>query len=133
MKKIELTKGQYALVDDKDFKVLSQHKWHCSFYGYAARRDSGKIVYMHSVILPAQEGMRVDHINRNSLDNRRENLRVCTHRQNLWNRPKSENNTSGFKGVSWEKRRNKWRASICKNYKQYSLGEFFTKEEAALA
>jgi len=142
MKKIQLNNSRktknyrkyFALVDDEDFELVSQYKWSISSYGYAECRDSEhKILGMHRLIIPTKSGMKIDHINMNPLDNRRENLRICTHRQNLWNRIKPTNNTSGFKGVSWEKRRNKWRASICKNYKQFSLGEFFTKNEAALA
>jgi len=81
MREILLSRGHVALVDDADFDWLSRSKWHCSNDGYAV---SG-VVVMHRLIMDAPDGMEVDHIDRNKLNNRRSNLRVCTHAENMRN------------------------------------------------
>lgn len=83
--------------------------------------------------LSVHDPMVVDHINGNTLDNQRINLRICTHQQNLCNRGSTRGNTSGFKGVVWHKHRRKWVAKIKVNYKTYHLGLYATPEEAHLA
>lgn len=134
MKEIELSRGQMALVDDEDFDWLSQWKWSYAPVGYAVRRYEGKIILMHRLIMDAPKGKRVDHINMNGIDNRRINLRICSHRENLLNRGKQRNNTTGYKGVSYCSRIDKWRASIRDdNARDLHLGYFKTPEEAALA
>jgi hypothetical protein len=89
---------------------------------------------IHRIILGLSKGddLQVDHINRNGLDNRRENLRVCTHQQNQMNRP-SRGGSSSYKGVDWRTSHNKWRASIKLNQKKKFLGHFQTELEAAQA
>lgn len=76
---------------------------------------------------------KYDHINRNPLDNRKDNFRLATHQENIRNSSKSKNNTSGFIGVSWNKNDNKWRAYIKIDYKQKYLGKFINKEDAITA
>ena len=98
MKTISLTKGYSVIVDDADYAELSQYSWHHSAQGYAARR-SGKIILMHRQILNSQPGQHTDHINRNRLDNRRSNLRICTLAQNNRNQ-KPTGGSSKYKGVS---------------------------------
>jgi len=88
---------------------------------------------MHRVILDAPMNMLVDHINGNGLDNRRENLRICTNTENLRNRGKDRDNTSGYKGVVIKKGEKKFRAQIRVNQKTIHLGSFSTPEEAARA
>ncbi|AYV74294.1 HNH endonuclease [Bacillus sp. PK3-056] len=135
MKEIPLTKGKVALVDDEDYEELSKHKWYYTRSGYAARdtrnnaRTSGNCIYMHKYIVPSNE--KVDHINRNKLDNRKENLRHATNALNLSNRPKQVNNNSGYKGVSWSKVANKWTAEIQAQKVRYRLGYFEDKSDAA--
>lgn len=73
----------------------------------------------------------VDHKSRNTLDNRKENLRLCNNQQNCFNQGLSTNNTSGYKGVTYRKDNKLWRARITVNGKKKSLGNFDTKEEAA--
>lgn len=85
---------------------------------------------MHRVIMNPPVGMEVDHINRNKLDNRRSNLRICTHAENLANRIKPRNNTSGYKGVVWNKSRSKWLAQITVKKRHIYLGQFDDIEEA---
>jgi hypothetical protein len=124
MKKIPLTQGKFAIVDDKDFLALSKFKWLFDD-GYAKRHKPSPEVgwlLMHRVIMKTKMGMFTDHINGNKLDNRRVNLRICTNAQNMMNRGRQSNNSSGFRGVAWHKQRKKWRAFIKINGKQKSLG-----------
>lgn len=133
---IPLPGGKEAFVDDKDYKELSKYNWHYD-HGYASRnitRVSGsKHVYMHRQILSFPEGMEIDHINLDRLDNRRENLRICTRTENSHNMPMLSTNTSGYKGVTWDKANNKWIAQIDVNKKHMNLGRFTDIIEAARA
>lgn len=131
MKTISVGKGRVSIVDDEDFERVSQFNW-------VARKIQGKfyvmkMLWLHRVIMNAPDGVLVDHINGNPLDNRRSNLRLCTHKENMRNRGKSKNNTSGFKGVSWNNQSNKWQAQIAVNKKTIPLGMFVEKEDAARA
>jgi len=116
------------LVDINDAKNLIKYTWRANNDGYAV---NGKLKKMHRYIINAPKKMEVDHINGNKSDNRRCNLRLCTHSENQCNSGCQSNNTSGYKGVSWDKHNNKWRAKICINNKQIHLGLFTDKEEAA--
>lgn len=147
MKKIPLTRGKFALVDDCDFDELSKHKWHFATVGYACRNAkkadgasykyaelgySGRL-YMHRVILEARKGQEVDHINFDKLDNRRGNIRIASSRQNKCNRPIRPNNTSGVKGVSWAKRERRWIACINKSVGRATILGYFQRKEDACA
>ncbi len=140
MKEISLTQGATAIVDDDDYERLSKHRW-CVTKGngglYAARRDGKKIVFMHNVILGVTPtpGYTVDHANRNTLDNRRSNLRFCTTSQNKANSgPRgSWKKYSDFRGVTFDKRRGLWAAQIRINGKQCNIGRFPEEIEAARA
>jgi hypothetical protein len=121
MKHIPLTKQQFAIVDDEDFERVSHGKWYASWCShtnsYRAARfvvEKGKrhFIYMHREVIGASALELVDHINHDTLDNRRANLRLCNRRQNQANQRMVSTNTSGFKGVSLDKRNNKWRARI---------------------
>jgi len=142
MRKIKLTQGKHALVDDADYEYLKQLKWRYypnrgSSTGYAISRFNGdrKVIYMHRVLLEPDLLEKVDHRNGNGLDNRRKNLRICTHAENTRNRRVSKNNTSGFTGVKRFKLKYtyKWRATICYNWKIISLGLFKLKSDAVKA
>ena len=136
MKKIPLTQGKYALVDNEDYLELSKYKWCLNTNGYAVRRVGGrkaKLTIMHRVIIGAQDGQEVDHISRNKLDNRRSNLRFATRAQNTANTPPSVRNTSGLKGVHWLKSRDKWQVRIGYGGRVLSLGYYKDKTEAAKA
>lgn len=130
-KQIPLTKGAFTLVDDDDFEWLSKHNWQLSSHGYAKTGVKG--YYMHRAILGAPPGREVDHINRDKLDNRRENLRIITNAKNNRSTPQRKDNTSGFKGVSYFKPRKCWVARIQVDGKRYYLGNYKTKEEAIMA
>lgn len=131
MKEIQLTQRKVALVDDEDFEGLNQWRWHFTNSGYAARRawPSNKIVLMHREIMNTPTGKDTDHINRNGLDNRRTNLRVCTRSQNNLNKNKEKINTSGYKGVFWRNDQNLWLARVGTVY----VGKFKDKTDAAKA
>lgn len=129
MKYIELKHGQQAIVDDEDFELLYKDKWRFNNrYIYNSRREP-----MHRLIINAPRGSEVDHINGNSLDNRKVNLRVCDRSQNLANRGKFKNNKSGYKGVCWNKNSKKWMAQIQFKKKLTRLGDFTDILEAAKA
>ena len=124
MKKIKLTKGKYALVDDDMFEYLNQFKWYYNSTGYAVRTVKGKKVLMHRIINNTPSSFETDHINRNKLDNRRKNLRTVTQGENNFNRDLYRSNKSGYRGIFWEKSRKCWEASIVINSKKIHLGRF---------
>jgi hypothetical protein len=136
MKEILLTQGKYSLVDDGDYERVSKHKW-CAWWSgwawYAERRSSGKIVYMHRFIMGAETGLEVDHKNRNGLDNRQENLRICTSSQNKHNTGQHSDNKSGYKGVCWVTRDKRWKAQIKFDGRNMSLGHYKNIIDAAKA
>lgn len=135
MKEIQLTKGKFALVDDEDYEWLSQWKWFTHSNGYAVRGEGTwprqKIVLMHRAIMQVPSGMEVDHTNGGKLDNRRANLRICNHTENMRNRKSQSGGTSQFKGVFWDKHYQKWRAQIKVNNKRFHLGRFEKEVDAA--
>jgi len=131
MKKIKLTQGKYAIIDDKDFEFINRYQWHYDGR-YAARAGKHK-VYMHMEINKTLKGFDTDHINRNKLDNCRCNLRSVTRSQNFINIGLKTNNTSGYKGVSWYRRYKKWKVSLNINKKYIWIGYFVNKEDAIKA
>ena len=123
MKKIKLNCGKYTLVDDEDFEWLSQWKWHLTGkMGYVVRSAKGKNIYLHRLVNKTPDGLQTDHINTNPLDNRRKNLRIATSSLNNINKKMQSNNTSGIRGVSWDKFKKKWKARIWFNNKTITLG-----------
>ena len=141
MKKIPLTQGKFAIVDDGDFEELSKHKWCIMKSGRNAFRAVRGIwknerritVYMHRVVMNAPKNLDVDHINHNPLDNRKCNLRVCTKSQNQHNQQLHKDGSSRFKGVSINRQVNKWAAAIKFKSKSISIGLFGSEVEAAKA
>jgi hypothetical protein len=139
MIEIPLTQGKVALIDENDWELISQFKWCAAREGsghWVAIADVGnkRYVKMHRLILGAKEGDEVDHINRDSLDNRRENLRLVTEawQQNA-NKDKRANTSSIYKGVCWDAGRGRWTAYIDKDRRRKFLGRFKSEAEAALA
>lgn len=137
MKKIPLTQGKFAIVDDEDYRILSGYKWHVrersnTFY---ARRfvRKGVAVEMHREIMDFPKCLEVDHRDGNGLNNLRANLRVATHSENMRNSCISKNNKTGFKGVSFAKREQKYRAVIYVESRMIHLGYFPAPEEAYAA
>ena len=134
MREIPLTQGYVAIVDEADYEWLSQWKWQY-YQGYARRTSDhkGSKTYMHNAILGVPEGLQADHINFNTLDNRRTNLRIVTPAENSQHRRPSILNTSGFKGVTWHKGVGKWQAFVRTLGENYYLGLFHNREDAARA
>ena len=141
-REIPLTRGYVATVDAADFEWLNQWKWHASFrHGgncYAnrtGRANDGTIfrITMHRLILGAPKGMVVDHIDRNTMNNTRVNLRLCTQAENSKNRRANANGSSKYLGVYWSKAHQQWRALIRANNRINHLGLFDHEMDAAKA
>ncbi len=134
---IPLTKGKVAIVDEADAEMLSQYRWCYLNVGYAARHEridgKDRTILMHRFLLCASSDQLVDHINGNGLDNRRVNIRLCTKADNQRNQRRNNKNTTGYKGVSFDKARGKYSASIQVFGTQIHLGRFSTAEEASMA
>lgn len=132
MREIKLTQGKFALVDDDNFEYLNQFKWYAwkeNYVYYALRhppRDMKiqKTIRMHREILKLSDGdgIIVDHINRDGLDNRKCNLRRVSSQVNVINRGLRSTNKSGYVGVCWHKRVKKWSATLCFNGKKIHCG-----------
>ena len=140
MRQILLTNGEYAIVDDDAPEVVFNLRWHKSTRGYAIFSTShshhgNKVVFrMHRVIMNAPPGTEVDHINGNPLDNRRENLRLASHRENAANQVKQRvKRSSRYKGVTYYKRDGNWQAKIHKGGVTHHLGYFNDEVDAARA
>ena len=135
MKEIQLTQGKTALVDDEDYEYLSQWKWTANFSKgkFYARRHLGnrKYLSMHKDLILSD--LDVDHIDGDSLNNQKYNLRTCTHLQNMQNGKIKSNNTSGYKGVNWYKKYEMWVARITVNKNRICLGYFNDVKDAARA
>lgn len=135
-KRIRISDDSYVLVDAEDYEWLIKWRWSANGNGYAVRgkhignRKYQKI-YMHREIAKAEKGEQVDHINGDKSDNRKENLRTASHADNSRNIGLRKNNTSGYKGVIFDRGRRKWRAEIKVNYENIHLGMFDCKIEAA--
>ena len=132
---ITLTKGRFAIVDRADYEWLSWYTWHAVHFGkhfYAMTRTRGRETLMHWLIMNPPKDMVVDHINGNSLDNRRCNLRVCTRQQNACN-TRCQGGTSQYKGVYFERATGRWRATITCRGQYYHLGSYDSEIEAARA
>lgn len=140
--------GRVALVDDEDYELVMQHKWHVD----ERRLPSGRIKGPYAVATTYPGGRRTnvkmhklitgwpqtDHINHNGLDNRRENLREASNSQNAYNQRPQIGRASAFKGVRWHPQTGgaaggRWMAAIQSNGVVHHLGHFLSEEEAALA
>lgn len=132
MGQIKLTRGKSALVDENLLVVLNNFKWQCTADGYASATIKSKFTSMHRFILGAEKGTLVDHINGDKLDNRRENLRIVTRSRNAQNIKKIYS-TTGYKGVCWDAKWNKFRSDIKVNGKRKGLGGYVDPVDAARA
>jgi len=142
LKEIKLTQGKVALVDDEDFDRLSAFKWHARKDDkqpfYAVRMDYSytpkKMVKMHRFILGVTDPKKVvDHINHDTLDNQKANIRACRIAENTLNTTSKKNSTSKYLGVSRSKKCKSWVAQIQKDKKNIYLGSFKIEEHAAEA
>lgn len=139
--KIELSKSKFALVDMDDYKTLSKYNWHAinirnkwyAYCGIYVGNYKTKHFSMHRIIMKAKKGQQVDHINGNGLDNRKNNLRVCSNMQNNQNKGPQVNNKLGIRGVCLDDR-GKYHVTIqIPNRKYKFLGRFDSPIEAGKA
>lgn len=129
-------RGHRVLIDDEDFEEVSKSTWHPETgkhngktYFRTERKTKG--IRLHRLVMNAEKGVSVDHINGDTADNRKINLRFATTSENNRNAKKYKSNSSGYKGVSWRGGRSKrWRVRIVVDGKRQSVGNYLTKEEA---
>ena len=136
MKKIQLANNKgVALVDDEDYDMLMQYKWHLSVNIYAEANikinNKWTTKRMHKFLINTPNKMEVDHIDGNGLNNQKSNLRIVTTSQNQMNR-KKQNGSSIYKGVYFDNNANKWCAQIYVNKKRIYLGLFINEKDAAI-
>ena len=130
-----------VLIDDDDYEKIKDYKWNVlkksnGIYIICTARTADRkrhTLRMQRVIMNCNSGMDVDHVNGNTLDNRKSNLRICTHTENMRNMSKRKNVTSVYKGVYFNKSRNKWTASIRINGTLKHLGHYKTEDQAAIS
>ena len=141
-RRIKLTRGYYALVDESDFERLNRYKWQVNVRNGRPRQagrterknQKSRYLTMHRVIMNPPKHMIVDHINRNPLDNRRANLRLSTPQQNSWNRSCPRNSKgSKYTGVSLDRDGQKWRVRIVIDGESRFLGYYDDEKAAAMA
>lgn len=124
------SKGDPFYFDLEDYDKVKDVCWYLTKLKYIGGHFQGKPVLLHSFILGKNSKMVIDHINHNTADNRKKNLRICSHCQNRMNHKIYKNNTTGYSGVRFCKASNKWTAQISVNYKTINLGTFGSKKEA---
>ena len=129
MKKLKLSDGGYTLVDDMDYELLSKYSWRKNSQGYV-RQSLANGKFLHRLLLKAPSNKLVDHINRNPLDNRRANLRLCTASENNVNMKLRKDNKSGFRGVSWHSSAKKWASEIKYEGVKMFIGTYHDLDEA---
>jgi hypothetical protein len=119
-----------AIIDVEDVELVKMYKWRLDGKGYVSTVKNKKYQSLHRLILNPPKNKVVDHINRNVLDNRRENLRICSQSENIRNKSVNCNNSSGCTGVIWNKEKSKWNSYISINHKNIHLGYYTNKEDA---
>jgi hypothetical protein len=142
-RRIALSQGKFAIIDPDDYERLSKHKWYAAKGGntfYVTRgKWSGKLkkrlnIMMHREIIDVPDGMFIDHINHNGLNNRKANLRIATPADNTRNTRRHKKNTSSkYRGVWYSKDSHKWRVTIDVNRKSKHIGYFHNEIDAAKA
>lgn len=128
-------KGEEIYFDKEDYDLIKDYTWGITPYNYARAYDSKtkKMIQMHRLIMNPPDNKIVDHINHNKRDNTKKNLRICTYKENNWNRNLRSNNTSGTTGIFWSKQAKKWRVALVCNKEYHHIGYFKTKTEAKKA
>jgi hypothetical protein len=121
-----------AVVDDEDLALVSAYTWYLNGRYAVAFPGPSESLSMHQLLLPASEGLNIDHRDRDGLNNRRENLRLATRSQNQANRV-SRTGASRFKGVTASKTPGKWRATVTVDKKTRAYGTYESEEDAARA
>lgn len=125
--KIKLDDGSFCLVDTEDFLLFNKYYWRREKNGYV----KSSIGYIHRIVTKCPNNKEVDHINHNILDNRKENLRICTHTENNFNRvAANRTSTTGIRGVFYDTRSNRYRAEFTFNNEHYDFGLYKDIETA---
>lgn len=130
-------KGEKYIFDKDDYELIKDYCWYINDNGYLVAHviNSNKRIRFHRLIMDciSNHGILIDHINHDRLDNRKNNLRMVSYHQNAMNMKRKESNTSGVTGVSWDKEKRKWCATITYNYKTIFLGYYSDFNEAVEA
>jgi hypothetical protein len=137
-------KGYVVLIDDEDYDKIKGYPWWAItnakhnhpeqvYFSYDAGTQGRPLLHRYVLGLKPRDGKIVDHINGNTLDCRKRNLRIVTISQNNWNSHRNLNSSTGYKGVDYHKAERKYRARICFNGKRISLGSYKTAKEAHTA
>lgn len=131
---IPLTKGKFTIIDQSDYELVSKYKWyaHKGKRGgwYAYNKSGPRIIQMHRLIMGlTDKSLLVDHKDHDPLNNRRDNLRIATLAQNAQNSRVRYNTTSKYRGVWWNKGKNRWSVQVHRKH----VGHFKTEDEAGLA
>lgn len=128
--------GESFSFDLEDYDRIKDFYWENN-HGYAVAKkyhnDKTEYVYMHRLLIGAQSGYVVDHIDRNRTNNIKNNLRITNNSGNARNASIAKNNTSGFTGVTYDNSRNKWVAQITVDYKNKVIGRYIDREDAIKA
>lgn len=119
-----------AIADSIHYNEIKKYKWYKGGAGYCQSKIGDKIVYLHRLVTNAPEGLVVDHINHNTLDNRSNNLRICTQRDNAHNKIINANSLSGYNGVIWSKEFRKWKVQIKINKVNKFIGYYNDLQKA---
>jgi hypothetical protein len=129
--------NKHTIIDSEDYNKVRNYCWYLDSHGYARSRDfykgTKRLVALHRVILDVPDYLYVDHVDGNTLNNTKGNIRVYSMAENNRNMCKKEGTKSKYKGVAWRKDRNKWKSLIKYNAKNYYLGLFDKEEDAARA
>jgi hypothetical protein len=121
-----------ALIDKEDIKKIIGYTFNLGTKGYVRTQLNGSPIKLHTLIMGKRDGLEIDYKNRNPLDNRKSNLRFVTTSQNAINTKLRITNTSGFKGISWDKTKNKWAVNLMKDGKKKYKQKFESLDEAVL-
>lgn len=120
--------------DLEDYDLICNYCWYEDIQkGYISANSSGKIIFLHRLVMGNPTGKDIDHIRHNKYDNRKSSLRICEHQQNSMNCKIKKNNTSGYSGISYSKDRNKWRAQIGYKNQRILIGYYDNKDDAVEA
>lgn len=135
-KKIVLSNGGFALVDEEDYEKAIQYKWmrhRIEINREIVETTTKPRLFLSRFIMNPSEGMQVDHIDGNTFNNRKSNLRICTNAENSRNTKLYSTNTTGFRGVIWDKDLKRWKVRITVDFKRIYLGSYRNIEDAAKA
>lgn len=122
--------GKEFYFDKEDYDKIKNFCWSVGRNGYVYSSLNRESFYLHRFLLNFPKDKVVDHIDHNTINNQKNNLRVCEHKENIRNGQLSKNNTSGITGVRYDDKIGAWTARIKVDYKIINLGDYNTKEEA---